>query len=46
MDIIDKLRCIEKGRPVAQAAAEEIRRLRAEIERLNSAMRYEQHRTR
>ncbi len=31
MDIIDQLRCIEKGRPVAQAAAEEIRKLRAEL---------------
>jgi predicted nucleic acid-binding Zn-ribbon protein len=37
MDIIDKLRCIEKGRPVAQEAAEDIRRLRAEITSLNSS---------
>jgi len=46
MDIIDKLRCIEKGRPVAQEAAEDIRRLRAQLaaaearaERLAGALR-------
>lgn len=31
MDIIDKLRCINKGCPVSQEAAEDIRRLRTKL---------------
>ena len=44
MDIVSRLRCVLKGDKTAQAGADEIERLRAEIERLNSCLRYEQHR--